>query len=49
MKGQLPAHGYVFAAIFFTFLVGDLIAIPFSYVFGKGKTAAYPERMQPID
>lgn len=35
MKGQFPTHGYIFAAIFLTYLIGDLIAIPFSYVFGK--------------
>lgn len=35
MEGQFPAHGYMFAAIFLTYLIGDLIAIPFSYVFGK--------------
>jgi hypothetical protein len=49
MKGQLPTHGYLFAAIFLTYLVVDLIAIPFSYVFGKGKTTAYSKRMQPVD
>lgn len=49
MKGQLPAHGYIFAAIFFTFLVGDLIAIPFSYVFGKSTAAPYLEKIQPIN
>lgn len=35
MKGEFPTHGYIFAAIFLTYLIGDLIAIPFSYVFGK--------------
>jgi hypothetical protein len=35
MKGQFPAHGYIFAGIFLTFVIGDLIAIPFGYIFGK--------------
>ncbi len=35
MKGQFPAHGYLFAAIFLSYIIGDLIAIPFSYIFGK--------------
>lgn len=35
LKGQFPAHGYIFAAIFLTFIIGDLIAIPFNYIFGK--------------
>jgi hypothetical protein len=35
MEGQFPTHGYMFAAIFLTYVIGDLIAIPFSYVFAK--------------
>jgi hypothetical protein len=35
VKGQFPAHGHVFAAIFLSFIIGDLIAIPFGYTFGK--------------
>lgn len=35
LKGQFPVHGYVFTAIFLSFVIGDLIAIPFSYIFGK--------------
>jgi hypothetical protein len=49
MEGQLPTHGYLFAAIFLTYLIGDLLAIPFSYVFGKSKTTAHSKRMQPVD
>ncbi|MGB9939077.1 hypothetical protein [Methanosarcina sp.] len=49
MKGQFPTHGYLFAAIFVTYLIGDLIAIPFSYVFGKSSATAYLERMRPVD
>jgi hypothetical protein len=37
VKGQFPAHGYVFAAIFLSYVIGDLIAIPFGYIFGKNK------------
>jgi hypothetical protein len=36
-KGQFPAHGYMFAAIFLSYIIGDLIAIPFGYIFGKEK------------
>ena len=32
VKGQFPAHGYLFAAIFLTYIIGDLIAIPFGYI-----------------
>jgi hypothetical protein len=35
-KGQFPAYGYIFAAIFLSFILGDLIAIPFGYLLGKG-------------
>ena len=31
----LPLYGILFAVIFATFIIGDLIAIPFSYVFAK--------------
>jgi hypothetical protein len=40
MKGQFPVHGYVFAAIFLSYIMGDLIAIPFSYIFGKDTVTA---------
>ena len=33
--GQLPAHGWVFVGIFASYIIGDLIAIPFRYVFAK--------------
>jgi len=32
LKGQFPAHGYIFVAIFLSYIIGDLIAIPFGYV-----------------
>ena len=31
--GQFPSYAVPFAVIFATFIIGDLIAIPFSYVF----------------
>lgn len=37
LQGQFPSHGYVFAAIFLSFIIGDLIAIPFGYLFGKSE------------
>jgi len=36
LAGKVQLHGALFAAIFATYIVGDLIAIPFSHVFGKG-------------
>ena len=35
VQGHLPAYATVPAAIFATYIIGDLIAIPFSYVFAK--------------
>jgi hypothetical protein len=31
--GELPAHALLFIGIFATYIVGDLIALPFSYLF----------------
>lgn len=33
--GQFPAYGIVFIIIFATYIIGDLIAIPFHYIFEK--------------
>jgi len=33
--GPLPFHGIMFVIIFASFIIGDLIAIPFAYVFAK--------------
>ena len=35
VAGRLPAYGMILAAIFATYIIGDLIAIPFRYVFSK--------------
>lgn len=35
LKGSLPPHAVVYMVIFATYVIGDLIAIPFSYVFNK--------------
>ena len=35
VTGQFPAHGTVFAVIFATYIIGDIIAIPFAYLFAK--------------
>jgi hypothetical protein len=32
---ELPAHSLLFIAIFATYIVGDLIALPFSYLFAS--------------
>ncbi len=36
VSGQFPTYGILLAVIFAIFVIGDLIAIPFSYVFAKG-------------
>lgn len=33
--GKFPTYGILYVVIFATYIVGDLIAIPFSYVFAK--------------
>jgi hypothetical protein len=35
LKGQLPAYAVLTAIIFATYVIGDLIAIPFSYVLSE--------------
>jgi hypothetical protein len=35
ITGDLPAHATLLIVIFATYIIGDLIAIPFSYVFAK--------------
>ncbi len=35
ITGQLPSYAISFVIIFATYIIGDLIAIPFSYVFAK--------------
>jgi hypothetical protein len=41
LAGKLHLYGVLFAVVFASYIIGDLIAIPFSYVFGKGE----PERL----
>jgi hypothetical protein len=35
LEGQFPLHVVVMSAIFLTYIIGNLIAIPFSYLFSK--------------
>lgn len=35
IAGRLPDVGPIFAVVFATYIVGDLIAIPFRYMFGQ--------------
>ena len=35
VSGKFPSYGLLSVIIFATYVVGDLIAIPFSYVFAK--------------
>jgi hypothetical protein len=36
ITAHFPAYGITMAIIFATYIIGDLIAIPFAYVFAKG-------------
>jgi len=35
MSGEFPLYAILHFVVFASFIIGDLIAIPFSYVFGK--------------
>ena len=35
VAGRLPVYGMMLTAIFATYIIGDLIAIPFRYVFSR--------------
>ncbi len=35
IRGQLPMYAMSFMVIFATYIIGDLVAIPFSYVFSR--------------
>ena len=35
VSGSLPNYAMLYATVFMTYIIGDLIAIPFSYVFSK--------------
>ena len=35
ITNQFPSHGIMLVIIFMTFIIGNLIAIPFSYIFKK--------------
>jgi hypothetical protein len=35
MAGRVPTYGWILAGIFATYVIGDLIAIPFPYVFER--------------
>ena len=35
LKGQFPLYVVMFSVIFLTYIIGDLIAIPFSYLFSR--------------
>jgi hypothetical protein len=37
VSGKFPSHGLLSVIVFATYIIGDLIAIPFSYVFEKQK------------
>jgi hypothetical protein len=39
--GKFPLHGILVVVVMASFIIGDLIAIPFSYVFSKMDTTDY--------
>lgn len=41
LKGELPGYAPLIIAVMISYIVGDLIAIPFSYVFRREKTTGY--------
>jgi len=43
LSGRFPGYAVLTAAIFATYVVGDLVAIPFSYVFSSRGGSASPE------
>jgi len=47
--GRVPGYAVLTAVIFATYVVGDLIAIPFSYVFASHKHSAIAEPSVPRD
>lgn len=40
LGGRFPSYGIVYVVIFAMYVIGDLIAIPFSYVFGEEQRQA---------
>jgi len=42
VTGELPPHAPVFMAIFASYIIGDLIAIPFPYVFARQNAPPTP-------
>jgi len=38
LTGKFPTYALLFTAIYVSYIIGDLIAIPFSYVFAKQPT-----------
>lgn len=41
-RGSMPAHGWMLAAIFATYIIGDLIALPFPVLFERKRPEAAP-------
>ena len=35
VAGKFPTYGLMYVAIYATYIIGDMVAIPFSYVFAK--------------
>jgi hypothetical protein len=40
IRGEFPSYAIVQVIIFATFIIGDLIAIPFWYLFGKERVVS---------
>jgi hypothetical protein len=39
LRGEFPSYAVVISMIFLTYIIGNLIAIPFRYVFGTNVQA----------
>ncbi len=45
VTGKLPPHGPVFVGIFASYIIGDLIAIPFPVIFARDDAAPADQRI----
>ncbi len=42
VQGDFPTYGYLHVSIFLFFIIGDLIALPYAYLFGSPQSSAAP-------
>lgn len=48
LSGRFPLYAIVFIVIFATYIIGDLVAIPFSYIFAKAGTSYGGEQVGEV-